>query len=411
VSDDLLLNGVADEDNPRVGQPTALQIDDKLAAKSGSSKGMGDKEHLSLLLEAEEVNPVVAMGMGMSLKDKMDMISNPRGVPDSKEVDPWMRQKQNSWRLIILFQHNFDILMQAVDGYRRGSDIMAPNIIVVDNSNTKEAAASKRLRKIVKEVIKTPKLLNFPELHNFMADVAVEQGLEVFFWAHADNYVLPKSPERDLGKDVVECLRLQINHAPKWGMVLFSYDHLAAFRTQTMAQVPWDPHVFQYGSECDAYGRLREAGYDAKACKVHLSYDMKRVLNITDKMPYEKVLGILDEDKEFKDFGRNKWREKEISDVEQDWRTAMKVASREYLVEKWSKRGCKVRGLECRKPWPYCPNCPAHIPDCFAKTPSKDELKHIYTESRKVFAADPHQPIDFEKFKNDANAKAKVGRK
>lgn len=31
--------------------------------------------------------------------------------------DPWMRPGQGAWRLIILFQHNLPILMQAVDGY------------------------------------------------------------------------------------------------------------------------------------------------------------------------------------------------------------------------------------------------------------------------------------------------------
>jgi hypothetical protein len=154
---------------------------------------------------------------------------------------------------------------------------MAPNIIVVDNSNGKEAAHSKELRSLINSVVKTPRMLNFPELHNFMADLAVTRKLEFYFWAHADNYVLPLTEGRDLGVDVLECMQKQISRAPNWGMLLFAYDHLAAFRTQTMVQVPWDPLVFQYGSECDVYGRIRDAGYDAKACKVHLSYDMKQV--------------------------------------------------------------------------------------------------------------------------------------
>lgn len=35
----------------------------------------------------------------------------------SNSNDPWMRPGQGAWRLIILFQHNLPILMQAVDGY------------------------------------------------------------------------------------------------------------------------------------------------------------------------------------------------------------------------------------------------------------------------------------------------------
>lgn len=154
---------------------------------------------------------------------------------------------------------------------------MAPNIIVVDNSAKKEAAHSKTLRSEIDTVVKTPRMLNFPELHNFMADIALSRKLEFYFWAHADNYVLPFSEKQDLGIDVIKCMRKQITHSPNWGMMLFAYDHLAAFRTQTIIQVPWDPLVFQYGSECDVYGRIRDAGYDAKACKVHHSYDMKQV--------------------------------------------------------------------------------------------------------------------------------------
>ena len=61
-------------------------------------------------------------------------------------------------------------------------------------------------------------------------------------------------------------------------------------------QVPWDPLIFQYGSECDVYGRIRDAGYEAKACKVHLSYDMKRVLNITDDISWQHTRNILEAD-------------------------------------------------------------------------------------------------------------------
>lgn len=51
--------------------------------------------------------------------------------------EPWATSNKDDWRLIILFQHNFGILMQAVDSFRRGSNIMVPNMIIVDNSVTK----------------------------------------------------------------------------------------------------------------------------------------------------------------------------------------------------------------------------------------------------------------------------------
>lgn len=125
---------------------------------------------------------------------------NRRGVPDSAEQDVWKHRKQNSWKLMILFQHNFPILQQAVAGFRRGSDIMVPNMIIVDNSIGKEAFNNAALKAMVHDVIVTPRSLNFPQLHNFMATTALERKLEFYFWAHADNYVLPMEPGRDLGK-------------------------------------------------------------------------------------------------------------------------------------------------------------------------------------------------------------------
>jgi len=55
------------------------------------------------------------------------------------------------------------------------------------------------LRGAVHEIVRTPRMLNFPELHNFMAELSLDRNLEFYFWAHADNYVLPLSEGRDLG--------------------------------------------------------------------------------------------------------------------------------------------------------------------------------------------------------------------
>eukprot|EP00039_Didymoeca_costata_P004180 m.71854 g.71854 ORF g.71854 m.71854 type:complete len:423 (-) comp12281_c0_seq2:1806-3074(-) len=381
---------------------------DLLATFTGSK---GEQPPL-LLREAQsrgndvEVNPPNEKMDGLinegdvktSLKDAIALIHNKRGVPDSQEKDEWKRKKQKHWKLIILFQHNLPILQQAVDGFRRASDIMVENLIVVDNSLNKEAFNNDKLRKSVAEVVRTPRLLNFPELHNYMAELALKKNLEFYFWAHADNYVLPSSAERDLAKDIIDCMRIQIQNYPNWGMMLFAYDHLAAYRTQTIIQVPWDPFVFQYGSECDAYGRIRDAGYDARACsKLHRSYDMKRVLNITDSMGYDETLALLEQDKEFK-LGRNQWREGSMSQEEKEWREEMKLASRKYLEEKWVVRGCKLRGLPCHKPWPVCPKCPQHIPDCYSKRPSTQQLLFIHDEVKRVFAEQSKDLLTYESF-------------
>eukprot|EP00049_Salpingoeca_infusionum_P010622 m.183588 g.183588 ORF g.183588 m.183588 type:complete len:394 (-) comp14695_c0_seq1:30-1211(-) len=320
---------------------------------------------------------------------------NPRGLPDANEPDPWKRRDQDTWRLIILFQHNFPILQQAIEGFERASDIMVPNAIIVDNSKDKVAASNSWLLRRVKEVVPTPKPLNFPQLHNFMATLALERGLEFYFWAHADNYVLALEPGRDMGKDAIDCLREQRARFPNWGMILFAYDHLAAYRTQTLVQVPWDPHVFQYGSECDAYGRIRDAGYDAKACKVHYSFDMKRVIGIKDSDPWERVKARLEEEAEDK-RGRNDWREKSMSDTEQAWRKKMKEASKEYLASKWGEVKCKLKGVPCHKPWPYCPTCPTDMPDCYSKSMSQEDLVRLHQRVHEEFSNDPNPPMPLE---------------
>jgi hypothetical protein len=170
-----------------------------------------------------------------------------RGIPDEAEPHPWKKRSQNHWRIFIMFQHNLDILKQAVRSYRDASDIMTPNMIIIDNSVDQEASRDHFITSTVKEVVITPSRLNFPQLHNHMARLALERKLDFYFWAHADNYVLPLTETSDLGRDVLECLAEQSSNRNDWAGVFYSYDHLAAFNTKALIQVPWDPNVFQYG--------------------------------------------------------------------------------------------------------------------------------------------------------------------
>jgi hypothetical protein len=297
---------------------------------------------------------------------------------------------------MILFQHNFPILKQAVQSFERSSNIMVSNMIIVDNSKDQDAVTNDWLKSRVDALIQTPRQLNFPELHNFMATIALQRNLKFYFWAHSDNYVLSMQPHRDMGKDVIDCLREQVARFPNWGMLLFAYDHLAAYRTQTLVQVPWDPHVFQYGSECDAYGRIRDAGYDAKACKVHHSYDMKQVLDISDTDSWQQVKAKLEHDQEDR-RGRNQWRETAMSEKEQTWRQSMKQYSRTYLASKWGEVKCKLRGVPCSKPWPWCvKDCPPDLPFCYSKTASGEQLHAIHARVHSAFDSDPDQPPKLE---------------
>eukprot|EP00730_Choanoeca_flexa_P015645 TRINITY_DN7229_c0_g1_i1.p1 TRINITY_DN7229_c0_g1~~TRINITY_DN7229_c0_g1_i1.p1 ORF type:complete len:422 (+),score=40.86 TRINITY_DN7229_c0_g1_i1:67-1266(+) len=322
--------------------------------------------------------------------------ANRRDGTDQMDPDPWKRKQQTTWKLMILFQHNFPILEQAIAGFERSSAIMVPNMIIIDNSKEQSAAGSAWLRDRVDSVVKTPAQLNFPELHNFMATIALQRRLEFYFWAHSDNYVLSLQPDRDMGKDVIDCLREQIAKHSDWGMVLFAYDHLAAYRTSSLVQVPWDPHVFQYGSECDAYGRIRDAGYEAKACKVHYSYDMKQVLDIRESDTWDEVKTKLDVDQQDR-RGRNQWRETQMSAKEQAWRKQMKDYSRKYLASKWGEVKCKLRGQPCSKPWPYCVKpCPADLQFCYNKSITWQQLDQVHARVHVAFAQDTDKPPQLE---------------
>eukprot|EP00041_Stephanoeca_diplocostata_P038125 m.1478935 g.1478935 ORF g.1478935 m.1478935 type:complete len:377 (-) comp25166_c0_seq4:4980-6110(-) len=324
-----------------------------------------------------------------------------------KISDKWLNEtldpEQKKWRLMILFQHNLPMLEQAVASYRRASKIMAPRIIVIDNSLNKAASRSSRLVKsVVQEIIDTPRLLNFPELHNFMANIAVSRRFEFFFWAHADDYVLPITADGDLGVDVLTCMYEQISAVPNWGLLLFAYDHLAAYRTQTMAQVPWDPNVFQYGSDCDVYGRIRDSGYiiiNGCGGNAHISYDMNSIVNITDSTSYEDSKVILKASVEAVNVdNRNSWRDNVMEPKEQQWRSSMLDTSSGYLKRKWNQDGCKLGGVPCHANWPYCPQCPPHVPDCTDKSVSWERIEYIHAESRKIFAADRAKIISYEDF-------------
>ncbi len=126
-------------------------------------------------------------------------------LPDTKPINRtaeaeelvrlWTAQPQHEWRIFIMFQHNIEMLQQAVRSYHAASKLMTPSMIIIDNSPGQDAHRDEYIRTTVHEVVLTPNRLNFPQLHNFMADLALKRRLNFYFWAHADDYVLPKTAD------------------------------------------------------------------------------------------------------------------------------------------------------------------------------------------------------------------------
>lgn len=314
----------------------------------------------------------------MSAAHRAAQVTQPRAFPTGLkrhdvnrltrdlEGNPWTAANQTKWKLIILFQHNVAMLKQSVKSYQRASTFLSRHLVIIDNSNGSVVSADPWFDYRVEKVVTTPYQLTFADLQNYMADRALEWGLELYFWAHADVYVMAAEPGRDMGLDMLDCLRSTAQAHPKWGVVFYSYDHLAAFRTQAMVQVPWDPNVFQYGSDIDEYARVLATNYTIEKCAVHYSFDQTRVLPISDVNTWHEALEQL-ELAQLMPADRNNWRESVMTPQEKEWRVTMGKHSGRYLGSKWpgGLGDWDRNGLTCARPWPYCPAaCPPDLPWC-----------------------------------------------
>ena len=125
--------------------------------------------------------------------------------------------------LIILFQHNLAMLQQTIRSVVSGSRFLSKNLIVIDNSVDKAAANDAYVKLVSKAIVSTKHQLQFSQLQNLMAKTAVKHQFEIYFWAHADVYLMPRTAGGDFGRDALFCI--QSRQEPKWGVFFFSYDH------------------------------------------------------------------------------------------------------------------------------------------------------------------------------------------
>lgn len=98
--------------------------------------------------------------------------------------------------------------------------------------------------------------LNTGQSFNWFRSIALEEGMESFFWSHHDCVVTPEQIERTM--EFVQTIG-----DPKWGMVFTHYDVFCAFNTEALREVGgWDTLRFQYYSgDCDLYRRIKKAGW------------------------------------------------------------------------------------------------------------------------------------------------------
>ncbi|KAK4248940.1 hypothetical protein C7999DRAFT_13150 [Corynascus novoguineensis] len=240
----------------------------------------------------------------------------PRLLQAPKINRPPKRHYPEQTPLFVGFTRNWPQLLQCVVSYI-AAGWPPEDIYVVENTGVMYANREGRLTlqnpfylnhtqlKILGvNIIITPTLLTFSQLQNFYLRTALDLAYPYYFWTHQDllvfsheNRTNTANPEESLYAYAVRTLRhltspsspyspssgsptitttttgstssgSSNDHNNKeenkriWAHHFFAYDHLALVnRDAVLAVGGWDPHIPFYASDCDAYLRLRWAGY------------------------------------------------------------------------------------------------------------------------------------------------------
>ncbi len=139
--------------------------------------------------------------------------------------------------------------------------------------------------------IRTPTLLTFAQLQNFMASTAIDRGLGYYFWSHMDVIILPDyfsesfpPPQRfdssplsalslslrsegvdysDFYGTVLRILNDTLSSPDRWAVRFFAFDWLTLVNVETFVEAGgFDTLIPYYTTDCDFYGRLQMAGYE-----------------------------------------------------------------------------------------------------------------------------------------------------
>lgn len=128
--------------------------------------------------------------------------------------------------LLIGFTRNYKMLEQTVLGYI-SAGWPRRDIIVVDNSGTMNANKRKLLSKSNPffldyeklttrygvNIFRTPTLLSFAQLQNFIISTALEYGWEYYYWSHMDIMILgheEETPYKSVYEKIVEDLEAHL---------------------------------------------------------------------------------------------------------------------------------------------------------------------------------------------------------
>ncbi|KAF3901806.1 hypothetical protein AA313_de0206043 [Arthrobotrys entomopaga] len=295
--------------------------------------------------------------------------------------------------LFIPFTRNHKMLEQTVLSYI-AAGWPRSDIIVVENTGTMDANPKGLLtaknpfyldysllrKRYGVSILRTPTLLSFAQVQNFMISTAMSKGWAYYYWSHQDVAVMSNEtavPFKSFYENVVDSLAaLKGTMGPeagkdRWAGRFYAFDWLTLINVDALVNVgAWDTFIPYYSTDCDWYERARLAGFSVDDDTAGLIYD----LNVHVDDPEERFFGEVGENervnstrfqelsKELEDiqarkldpdFERNSWQTEMNGGKGEPWTYdpdgfqrawwLMADAGRMIYRKKWNTKECSLR--------------------------------------------------------------------
>lgn len=301
--------------------------------------------------------------------------------------------------LFIPFTRNDAMLTQTLLSYI-AAGWPREEIIIVENTGTMDANPNGLLSKgnpfylnydtlrgrYGVSILRTPTLLSFAQLQNFMWATARSRGWRFYYWSHQDVAVLSDeaaTPYRSFYSNVLTSLRALNATAdsqdPKirWAARFYNFDWLTLVNVDAISGVgAWDPFIPYYNTDCDWYERARLAGYSVDEERVGDIYDLHKhfptpeerffgpeALNSERYRKLKEDLKRTMEEKNKDSEERNTWQTEKKGGKGEPWTYdpqgfqkawwMLADKGREVFLKKWSTGECAItkKGKKLTDAW------------------------------------------------------------
>lgn len=246
-------------------------------------------------------------------------------APGPASCTPQAAAQPSRGTAFVLYTQEYGLFRQTVRSLLAGG--WHGQLVVLDNSAGHDTAVDDLLQSGAVEVLRTSGSLNFPQLQNVAASIALDRGLDYYFCVHPGALVLgpdantsfraaaercaqeePPHPDcavaaaprlrkhtwhshysaladeqvawpvtwltacqrghtgRHCGRRGSRCVERWHATQPDWGLVFFGSDRFTAVRAKAAADVRWDVFVPQYRADCDFYQSMKVSGWQLLHC-------------------------------------------------------------------------------------------------------------------------------------------------